>query len=93
MSNDILSEGRQNHLAHIITDGLWKDDLVDFTDDDAAFRVAKQAVAEFVKREADIQVKARAKVISLKRGVIEGSPEFDILFKKYCDEERNKRGT
>lgn len=88
----IISEDRQNHLAHIVTDGVWEDDIVDFTDDDLALRAAKQAIAEFVKEDDDIDLKARAKVTSLKRNVMEGSPEWDIMYKKYYEEERSKRG-
>jgi hypothetical protein len=71
---------------------LWDDDLVDFTNDEVALRLAKQAVAEFVKEDEQIDVHARQKVSSLKRNVIEGSPEWDILYKKYYEEERNRRG-
>lgn len=88
----IISEDRQSHLAHIVTDGVWGDDLVDFTDDDMALRFAKKAILEFVQEDQDIDVKARAKVASLKRGVVEGSPEWDILYRKYYEEERGKRG-
>ncbi|MBC7371849.1 MAG: DUF507 family protein [Bdellovibrionaceae bacterium] len=88
----IISEDRQNHLAHLVTDGVWEDDIIDFTDDDLALRAAKQAIAEFVKEDEDIDQKARAKVTSLKRNVTEGSPEWDIMYKKYYEEERTKRG-
>lgn len=88
----ILSEERQTHWAHILTDGIWNDDMVDYTDEDLALRIAKKAIADFVKEDKDVDVKARQKVASLKRNVIEGSPEWDILYKKYYEEERNKRG-
>lgn len=88
----IISEDRQSHLAHIIIDAIWEDDLVDFSDDDMAMRVAKKAIVEFVKEDDDIDQKAREKVASLKRNVAEGSPEWDILYKKYYEEERGRRG-
>ena len=88
----IISEDRQNHLAHIVTDGVWEDDIIDFTDDDLALRAAKQAIAAFVKEDEDIDRDARAKVTSLKRNVMEGSPEWDVMYKKYYEEERTKRG-
>lgn len=88
----IISEDRQSHLARIATDKVWGDDIVDFSDDDEALRVAKKAVAEFVKEEAEIDEYARSKVASLKRGVMEGSTEWDILYKKYYEEEKNRRG-
>lgn len=88
----IISEDRQSHLAHLITDAIWQDDLVDYTDDEMAVRIAKKAIAEFVTEDEDIDRKAREKVGSLKRGVIEGSPEWDVLYRKYYEEERGKRG-
>lgn len=88
----ILSEERQSHWAHLLVDGIWNDDLVDYSDEDMALRVAKKAIIEFVKEEQEIDERARAKVASLKRGVLEGTPEWDILYKKYYLEERGKRG-
>lgn len=88
----ILSEDRQTHWAHLLTDGVYSEDLVDYTDEDIALRTAKRAILEFIKEEEEIDGKARAKVTSLKRGVVEGSPEWDILYRKYYEEERNRRG-
>ncbi len=88
----IISEDRQSHLAHMITDSIWNDDMVDYTDEDLALRLAKKAIMEFVKEDQEIDERAREKVASLKRGVVEGSPEWDILYKKYYEEERGKRG-
>jgi len=88
----IISEERQTHLAHLLTDGIWEDDLVDYSDDDQALRAAKRAILEFVKDEEELDKRAREKVASLKRGVMEGTPEWDILYKKYYEEERGKRG-
>jgi len=88
----ILSEDRQSHWAHLLTDGVWGDELVEFSDDDQALRAAKRALAEFVNEDVDIDTKARAKVASLKRNVLENTPEWDIMYKKYYEEERAKRG-
>lgn len=88
----IISEDRQTHLAHVIADTIWDDDLVDFVDDELAMRAAKRAIAEFVKEDEEIDRQAREKVSSLKRNVIEGSPEWEVLYRKYYEEERNKRG-
>jgi len=87
-----LSEDRQSHLAHIVTDKVWGDDIADFSDDDLALRATKKAITEFVKEHNDIDKKAREKVASLKRGVLEGSPEWEIMYKKYYEEEKNRHG-
>ena len=88
----ILSEDRQTHWAHIITDKVWGDDIVDFSDDDQALRVAKKAIVEFVKEDIEIDLRAREKVATLKRSVMEGTREWDILYKKYYEEEKNRYG-
>ena len=88
----MISEDRQTHLAHVIVDGIWKDDLVDFTDDDIAMRSANKAVAAFAKALRDVDKKAEERVLSLKRGIPEGSPEWDVLYNKYFEEEMSRRG-
>ena len=88
----ILSEGRQQHLAHLVIDGIWKEDLVDYTDEDRAMRVGKKAVVQFVREMMDVDVKARESVARLKRNVVEGSPEWDVMYRKYYEEEMNRRG-
>lgn len=87
-----ISEDRVGHLARIVVDGIWNDDLVDYTDDDAALRAAKKGLNDFVKELADIDQTVTAKVASLKRGVTEGSPEWDIMYGKYFEEEMQRRG-
>jgi len=87
-----ISEDRVAHLARIVVDGIWNDDLVDYVDDDAALRAAKKGLSEFVKELADIDKAVTARVQSLKRGVPEGSPEWDVMYGKYFEEEMSRRG-
>jgi uncharacterized protein len=88
----ILSEERQTRFAHIIIDGIWNDDLVEYTDEEVAIRAAKKAVIAFVKDAGDIDVRVRQKLLSLKRGLIEGSFEWDTMYKKYYEDEMKKGG-
>ncbi len=88
----ILSEDRQSHLAHLVADGIWNDDLVDYVDEDQAVRVAKKAVSRFVSDFEDIDKRVQEKIASLKRGVTEGSPEWDVMYSKYIEEEMLRRG-
>lgn len=88
----MISEDRVAHLARIVVDGIWNDDLVDYVDDDAALRAAKKGLAEFVKELVDIDKAVTTRVQSLKRGVPEGSPEWDVMYGKYFEEEMSRRG-
>jgi hypothetical protein len=51
----------------------------------------KKAFTDYLKIHDQIDDFAREKVASLKRGVQEGSREWDILYKKYYEEEASKR--
>jgi len=88
----ILSEDRQSHLAHVAIDGIWNDDLVDYKDDDQALREAKKIITEFVQATEKIDDGVRTKISAQKKGIFEGSREWDILYKKYYEEEARKHG-
>ena len=88
----ILSEERVSHLARLVVDGIWNDDLVDYEDDDAALRAGKKGLNQFVNTVNEIDKKVQEKIASLKRGVPEGTPEWDILYGKYFEEEIQRHG-
>ncbi len=87
-----LTEDRISHLAHLVSDGIWKDDLVDFKDDEKALHEIKKVLTDYLKVEDDADTIARDKIRSLSREVPEGSREWDILYKKYFEEEVSKKG-
>lgn len=86
-----LSEDRISHLAHLISDGIWKDDLVDYKSEEKALFEIKKAITDYFKVEDEADTIARNKIRSLSRDVPEGSREWDILYKKYFEEERAKK--
>lgn len=90
-----FSDDRLSHLAHIVhkglVDGTFKDQL-SYTDPDKAHHEIKKTLIEYFKTEDIADQAAREKVASLKRGVLEGSREWDILYRKYFEEEMSKRG-
>jgi uncharacterized protein len=88
----ILSDERISHLARLVVDGIWNDDIADYTDDDAALRAGKKGLTQFVQSVDEIDQKVKMKVASLKRGVSEGTPEWDIMYRKYFEEEMQRHG-
>ncbi|MBI4411327.1 MAG: DUF507 family protein [Deltaproteobacteria bacterium] len=86
-----LTEDRISHIALKIHDRLYLDELVDYTDEDEALRVIKKTMADFLAADDQIDDFVREKVRSLKKGVTEGSPEWEVLHKKYYEEELSKR--
>ena len=86
-----LSEDRISHISHIIADGIWKDDLVDFTDDNEVLREIKKTIANYLRGEDEADNIARDKIRSMSKGIPEGSREWDVLYKKFYKEEIDKK--
>jgi hypothetical protein len=88
---ELNPEEQVTQLAHKIHDRIYHDDLVDYPDEDRALRSVKQTLNETLLAEEALDEKVRTKISSLKRSVQEGSPEWDILYRQYMDEELGKK--
>ena len=86
-----LSEDRISHIAHLLVDGPWENDLVDYTDEDMVLRETKRAIAEYFKMDDEVDNLVREKLKSYSRGIVEGSSEWEIMHKKHYEEEMRKR--
>ncbi len=86
-----LTEDRIAHLSRRIMDRLYKDDLVDFPDEGMALREAKAAFQAYMRAGDDVDTFVRQKIGKLSRRVPEGGREWDILYRKYFEEEIAKR--
>jgi hypothetical protein len=86
----IFSEERIYHLAHIMTDCIWKDNLVDYSDEEKAVREARRTLMDYFSKDEKVDQLVRKKISSLKKTVYEGSRDWDVLYKKYYEEEMNK---
>ena len=88
----MISEEKMTHICHLMIDGIWKDDMVDYPDEDAALRVAKRICLKFVVDMEKVSEKARRRIESQKNPPQELSPQWDNLFQKYYEEEMAKLG-
>lgn len=86
-----LTEDRISHLARRMMDRLYKDDLADFPDEGMALREAKAAFQAYIRAGDEVDSFVRQKIGKLSRRVPEGGREWDILFRKYFEEEIAKR--
>ena len=86
-----FSEGRISHLAHLIMNGLREQKLAEFPNERRALLETKQALSDFFQREDQIDDLVRHKISSLSRPVPQGSREWDILYRKYFEEESRKQ--
>lgn len=86
-----LSESRISHLAHLIIDGLRKGNLADFSREGHALNETKRVLSEFFHQEDHIDDVVRQKIASLSRHIPPGSREWDVLYRKYLEEEMRKQ--
>ena len=88
-----ISREKINKLAHAVSDGLATMDEVEFVEDRNAIRLeAKRLLEALMAQEAKIDSAARQKIESQRRTILEGSQEWDILYRKYYNEEVKKLG-
>ncbi len=86
-----LSESRISHLAHLILDGVRKGNLATFANEGNALAETKQTLHDFFQGEDRIDEVVRHKIQSLSRRVPPGSREWDVLYRKYFEEESRKQ--
>ena len=86
-----LSDDRISHICHLIWDGIYDDDLVDYPNDEEALRCIRKTVTDYLRTDDQIDDLARQKISSQKKGIQEGSREWDILYRKYYEEEAQKK--
>ena len=86
-----LTEDRISHLSHLVIDRLDRDDVADFPDEAGALREAKAVFASWARAEEEADAAARRKIASLSRRVPEGGREWEILYRKYLEEEMSHR--
>ena len=88
-----LSREKVNKLAHAVADSLADMPQVDFVEDRNTIRLeARRVLEELLNAEAKIDAAARQKIESQRRTILEGSQEWDILYRKYYNEEVKKLG-
>ena len=88
-----ISREKINKLAHAISDALAGMEEVDFVEDRNAIRLeAKRLLELLMAQESRIDAAARQKIESQRRTILEGSQEWDILYRKYYNEEVKKLG-
>ena len=88
-----ISRDKVNKVAHIVSDALAEMDEVEFLEDRNSIRLeVRRLIEELLNQEAKIDAAARQKIETQKRTILEGSQEWDILYRKYYNEEVKKLG-
>ncbi len=88
-----ITRDKLNKLAHVVADTLAETPECDFLDDRNAIRQeARKALEALLLAEMKIDAAAKQKIASQRKIIQEGSQEWDILYRKYYNDEVKKLG-
>jgi hypothetical protein len=88
-----INRDKLNKLAHTVADTLADIDQVGFLEDRNTIRQeARKALETLLDEEARIDQAARLKIANQRKIILEGSQEWEILYRKYYNDEVKKLG-
>jgi hypothetical protein len=88
-----ISRDKLNKLAHTVADALAEIPECDFLEDRNTIRQeARKALEKLLLEETKLDANARQKISSQRKIIVEGSQEWDILYRKYYNDEVKKLG-
>src|SRR5258708_18654011 len=88
-----LARERSIRLSHVITDVLVASDDVEFVEDRDTIRKKVLAIVQdLLKEEEAMDAEVRKKISSQKKEILEGSEEWELLYRKYYAEEMRRMG-
>ena len=83
-----LSREKIVHISHLVLNHLNQDEEVEFFADPQEIRQQVfHIISDEMKSDEAIDAAVRRKLESQKRGIVEGSEEWEILYRKYYEEE------
>jgi len=87
----MLSEDKVSHLSHVILQAVKKSPAVTVTSEEGRLlKEIKRVLAAELAQEEEIDRKVKAKLASYSRGIVEGSSEWEVLYRKTFEEELRK---
>ena len=88
-----ISRDKINKLAHTVADTLAEIDEVGFLEDRNTIRQeARKILDQLFAEEEKLDMAARLKIANQRKIIQEGSQEWEILYRKYYNDEVKKLG-
>ena len=80
-------------LSHKMMDVLVASNEVEFVEDrDTIRQHIVQTITNVLREEEKVEVEVRKRITSQKKEILEGSEEWDLLFRKYYSDELRRMG-
>ena len=88
-----LSREKIVRLSHQITEVLVSSDEVEFVEDrDTIRQQVVKILTDTLREEEKADLEVRKKITSQKKEILEGSEEWDVLYRKYYADELRRLG-
>jgi uncharacterized protein len=88
-----LTREKVVRISHQLIDLLVQSNDVDFIEDrDTIRQHMVQTMTNVLKEEEKVELEVRKRITSQKKEILEGSEEWDVLFRKYYSEELRRMG-
>jgi hypothetical protein len=88
-----LSREKIVRISHQVTDLLVQTNEVEFVEDrDTIRQHVVTTITNVLREEEKMEVEVRKKITSQKKEIVEGSEEWDLLFRKYYSDEMRRMG-
>ena len=88
----MIGSDRQSALIYETVEELLKKRLVEPPSREALFQRVREGFSQFLKEWEAIHKEAEHKIRSMKRGVLPGSSEWDVLYLQFFEEKYKKTG-
>jgi len=89
----MLSDEKISHTSHVLLRGLLENKLIALkAEDSEARREIKKTIVGQLKIGEDIDAAVTKKLQSFSRKLVESSPEWEVLYRKFYEEEEVRRG-
>ena len=81
-------------LSHAVTKVLVESDNIEFIEDrDTIRQKIVDILQNLLKEEEQIDLEVRKKIASQKKEILEGSEEWDLLYRRHYSEELKKKAS
>ncbi|HUX68479.1 MAG TPA: DUF507 family protein [Terriglobales bacterium] len=88
-----VSREKINQLSHVVAQALAQRAEISFLEDRNTLRLEiRRLLEQMFAAEARMDEVVRLKISSQKKGILEGSGEWDILYRKYYQDELKRLG-
>jgi hypothetical protein len=88
----MLSDDKVSHLSHVILTAVKSHrGSTIISSEERVLKEIKRVLGIELAHEQDVERKVRAKLASYSKGLVEGSAEWDVLYRKTYEEETRKQ--